>query len=128
LESWATTSAGHKLAIARFRKFVVMPLIEARANLPGRAAVEKLLFGSRGRQGGRVIGWLSGRLAGVQPSFGPLVLTYAKVDPDWTGPRIARRTVYHHGASRAGTLWPTISHQPDDDFLAALGLAIGLAE
>jgi hypothetical protein len=127
-ESWATSAAGHKLVIGRFRKFLAEPFSEARADLPGQAGVEKLLFGTRGEGRGsrQVTGWMSGRLAGQRPSLGPLVLSYADLDPDWTRPRIGERTVYEHGASRAGALWPSISPEPADDFLAALGLAIGL--
>jgi hypothetical protein len=127
-ESWATSAAGHKLVIARFRKFLVEPLSEAMAELPGQVEVEKLLFGTRGEGRGsrQVTGWVSGRLAGLRPTLGPLVLSYAHLDPDWTRPRIAERTVYKHGASRAEALWPNISQEPADDFLAALGLSIGL--
>jgi hypothetical protein len=127
-DSWATSATGHKLVIARFRKFLVEPLSETMGDLPGQVEVEKLLFGTRGAGRGsrQVIGWVSGRLAGQRPSLGPLVLSYADLDPDWTGPRIAERTVYKHGASRAEALWPTILHRPDEAFLAALGLAIGL--
>ena len=82
---WATSAAGHRLAVARFRKFVVEPLSEAGAHLPGRVEVEKLMFGSRGegRGSGQVTGWVSGRLAGRHPSLGPLVLSYARLDPAW---------------------------------------------
>jgi len=127
--SWASSAAGHRLVIARFRKFVVEPLGEAMADVPGQAEVEKVLFGTRGRGRGvrHVTGWVSGRLAGQRPSLGPLVLSYAQLDPDWTGPRLAERTIYEHGATRAGELWPSASQRPPSDFLAALGMAIGLA-
>lgn len=127
-ESWATSAAGHKLVIARFRKFLVEPLGETRTGLPGQVEVEKLLFGTRGEGRGsrQVTGWMSGRLAGRRPSLGPLVLCYADLDPDWSGPRIGERSVYAHGASRVETLWPLGWQEPAADFLAALGLAIGL--
>jgi hypothetical protein len=104
-----------------------MPLSEATADLPGQVEAEKLLFGTRGEGRGsrQVTGWVSGRLAGQRPSLGPLVLCYADLDPDWTRPRIGERSVYKHGASRAEALWPNLSERADD-FLAALGLAIGL--